>query len=295
MSFSNIEKLRGYSRIVRPMDGVVMGVGLILAMVLSGSVELGISFIFYVYVFLAGFFVTSHAMVVNDIIDIDIDRINEPQRVLPSGLLSQREAALYSIFLVVVGILFFYLIDAGGYDKIPYLWAYGLFHVILADIYNKWLKGTGLIGNIVVAESSYALFLAGDLFLNGRLTLIPQVIGITGFFASLSREIFKGIIDVEGDREHGVRTLAVILGPIKAKYVATVIFALTIPLLVLLFPYVDLIGTIGLIIAISLYLYTLYLTRNAEVRAVSRKIKTYILMGPLIISPFLIVDSLLPL
>jgi len=282
-------------RIIRPVDGIIMGIGLNVAMVLAGSLQQHIPFIFYVYVFLAGLLVSSHAMVVNDIVDLEIDKINEPDRVLPQGLLSKRQSWLYAIFLAVAGIFFFVLIDLGGYDTVPFVWLYGLFHVILADIYNYKLKATGLVGNIVVAESSYALFLAGDLFLNGHLTLIPEVVGVMAFCASLSREIFKGIVDQEGDAQHGVRTLAVVLGPKMAKYIASAIFSVCLILAIFVFSHLYLLGKIGLVLVCGIFLYILYLAKDAEIPAQSKKIKSYILLGPLLLSPFLILDQLLQL
>ena len=285
-------KIKGMWRITRPLDAFIMGIGLILSMVLSGSVVLGIPPIVYVTVFIGGFLVTGHAMVVNDIIDIEIDKINEPRRVLPSGVLSIPFAKIYAIFLALIGLLLFYFIDLGGYDRLPFLWVYVLFHVLLADLYNYKLKGTGFLGNIIVAESTYGLFLAGDLFLNGKLTLVPQIVGITAFCTSLAREIYKGIIDQKGDAEHNIRTVAVVFGPRFAKYLATSILAFCLLLLVYLFTHVYFIGQLGLLIVIILLFYILSLAPHADKPKQSRRIKSLILIGPLILAPFLIVDQL---
>jgi len=293
MSYSIPEKLQSLWTIIRPVNDFVMGIGLNVGMILAGSYELGLPFIFYIYALGAGFFLSAHAMVVNDIIDIEIDLINEPNRVLPKGIISRKTAAIYSIFLGILGVLFFALIDIAGFDKFPYLWLYGLAHLVIADLYNYKLKEMGFIGNLTVAWTGYALFFGADIFLNGHLTLIPQVIGVIAFCADLSREIYKGIIDQEGDREHNVKTIAVVLGPRKAKYIASAIFSVCILVSVYAFPQLLLLGKIGLLITNLLFVYILWLAKDAEDPQQTRKIKTYIMMGPLLVSPFLILDRIL--
>ena len=41
--------------------------------------------------FLTGFFISGAAMITNDYFDIEVDRINHPQRPLPSGIISVNE------------------------------------------------------------------------------------------------------------------------------------------------------------------------------------------------------------
>ena len=43
------------------------------------------------------------AMIHNDIIDLEIDKINAPQRPLPSNKISIRQATIYAIILFIVG------------------------------------------------------------------------------------------------------------------------------------------------------------------------------------------------
>lgn len=45
--------------------------------------------------FLLGFFLSSSQMIFNDYFDLEVDRINAPQRPLPSGLLSTREMVTF--------------------------------------------------------------------------------------------------------------------------------------------------------------------------------------------------------
>jgi geranylgeranylglycerol-phosphate geranylgeranyltransferase len=295
MDYSIMDQLNALFKIIRPPDGVVMGVGLVVGVAMAGGVEQDVPFLAYVLVFIGGFLVTSHAMIINDIIDIDIDRINEPNRVLPSGIISPEIAFVFSIILALTGILLFALLDVFSFVSYPLAWFFVLLHVLLADLYNLKLKKLGFIGNIVVAYTLYSLFLFSDLFINGHLTLLPQLVGIMGFTANLSREIFKGIIDVEGDREHNVSTIAVKLGKDRAKYIAFVLLLTSILVGVSTIFLVGLIGKVGMALVSFELIYTLYLSRNAEDRQISRRVKTYILIGPFLAAPFLVIDLLIPL
>lgn len=52
-----------------------------------------------------GFFLSSSAMVFNDIFDLEVDRVNAPKRPLPSGMLTKPEAIAWGLCLGVVGLI----------------------------------------------------------------------------------------------------------------------------------------------------------------------------------------------
>jgi len=45
-------------------------------------------------------------MVTNDIYDVEIDAINQPNRPIPKGLISVKNAKLFSVLLLVLGMFF---------------------------------------------------------------------------------------------------------------------------------------------------------------------------------------------
>ena len=55
---------------------------------------------------ISGMLIAAGANVINDLCDLDIDRINRPQRVLPSGRLTPAAARTFTIFLLACGIFF---------------------------------------------------------------------------------------------------------------------------------------------------------------------------------------------
>ncbi len=287
--------MRAYLSITRPVNDLVLGFGLIMSFIVAGSLDQNFPVLGYVYLIFAGCFVSAHAMVVNDIIDIEIDRINAPTRALPSGVMSVRNAKIYAAVLLAIGMLFFILIDISGYTELRLNWLWGLSHVILSDLYNFKLKKSGLLGNIIVAYMSWSMFIYADLFVNGYFTRVPLFFGMISFCISLSREVIKGVMDVEGDRKHGILTLAVRYGVKTARNTGVLLQIVVIILAGLILMDTGLIGRIGLAIFIAYFIYTLSVTVRAVTYGIARKSKTLGLYAPLLVMPFLVIDQVFKL
>lgn len=147
------------------------------------------------------------ATVVNDCVDIESDRINKPYRVLPSGRLSSQVAWVWGVTLGIAGIAAG--VSLGGTAAIvPALWA------VLAVAYSAFIKGMGLLADIVVSAMIASTILFGGMAVGeiGR-TIVPAFVV---FAFMLCREILKDVEDYEGDRTAGTRTVAVAWGPTRA-------------------------------------------------------------------------------
>lgn len=283
--------MKPYLLITRPVNDITLALGIIMSFIVSGSLNQNFPILGYVYLMIAGFFVSAHAMVVNDIIDIEIDKINSPTRALPSGAITIRNAKIYAAVLLAIGILFFAMIDISGYTEVRLNWLWGLSHVILSDLYNFKLKKSGLLGNIIVAYMSWAMFIYADLFVNGYFTKIPLFFGMISFCISLSREVIKGVMDVEGDKNHGILTLAVRYGVNTARNAGVILQILVIVLAGLIIMDTGLIGRIGLGIFLGYFIYTLSVTAKATTYNIAWKSKTLGLYAPLLIMPFMVLDQ----
>ncbi|MFW9830888.1 MAG: geranylgeranylglycerol-phosphate geranylgeranyltransferase [Candidatus Thorarchaeota archaeon] len=168
------------------------------------------------YIFLA-----AAGNVVNDIYDIDIDKVNRPERPLPSGQISLRQAKAWTIILILLSLLFSVL-------TIPYsfigFWtvAIAALFAVVGLLYAAKGKVMGILGNFTVAIS-----FAFGLFYGALVTyvFIPQVIFvyfITAASVLQGREVIKGIEDVEGDAFRDVQTIARRYGIQTAAYLAAV-------------------------------------------------------------------------
>jgi 4-hydroxybenzoate polyprenyltransferase len=152
--------------------------------------------------------------VVNDIYDIETDKINKPKdQIVGVSLSAVTSWKLYaSLSLVSIIVSFLYSNQ------------YAILNVcILAMLYLYaiQLKGLPLIGNIIIALCSSAVFAICILYTGkgGSLIVFQEqgfwfFIGyiIFAFLISLIRELIKDMQDLEGDRVAGLRTYPIVFG-----------------------------------------------------------------------------------
>ncbi len=139
----------------------------------------------------------------NDIRDLEADRVNRPDRPLPSGRVSVRAARL------VCGGLLGASYVLGALVSVRHLGALvGI--AFLLWLYNRRLKHLPLIGNVVVAGLvTVSLPFAR---LDTPLTPALWVAMVFAFVLNLIRELIKDAEDANGDAGVGSRTLAILAG-----------------------------------------------------------------------------------
>jgi geranylgeranylglycerol-phosphate geranylgeranyltransferase len=210
-----VSKLSGFVRLIRPLNCVVMSFGVVVGASLTGLSNL--YWLNLLYGALTAFTLTGAAMAVNDYYDFDIDKINEPKRPIPSGEVSMRAALLVTGVLTVVGFVFAYAISL-----YCLLFAMAAWAIMVA--YSTFGKRSGLAGNLLVSACVAAPFLYGSLvavnLVMGNILLFASM----AFLSNTGREVAKGIVDVQGDGAHNIKTLAVIFGERKAAFAAAAFF-----------------------------------------------------------------------
>jgi geranylgeranylglycerol-phosphate geranylgeranyltransferase len=149
--------------------------------------------------------------VINDYFDIEIDKINRPNRVLPKKLLSINEALVIYIVLAIIS-----LVISLYFSLDTFLFMAGL--TILIFLYSYLLKRIPLLGNLVVALvlGLVGFIYSGIIYRNIKAVIIPAVFA---FLINLIREMIKVIEDVKGDSSQGNITLALKYGIQNTKYV----------------------------------------------------------------------------
>lgn len=173
----------------------------------------------------------------NDILDVEIDKLNQPNRPLPRGDISLNNAKFLTAILMCFSL--FCLVYAGyisssiedGFEN----WAPSILIWLLAIFlltnyesssnYSLKLKDRGLPGNFAISLSvgMVILFGAAGVFEPTE----PRVLSLffIGITYNLAREIVKDIEDMEGDE--GRNTLAMRIGVEKARVLAWMILLLT--------------------------------------------------------------------
>jgi len=156
---------------------------------------------------------------VNDFFDEDIDRINRPNRPIPSGRVSYIVALIWGTLLMLSGIVLGFSLDLT-------LGIIALIVTLLLWLYSFWLKYTTLMGNFAVA------FCGGLAFIYGAVAVDNPIQGmypaLFAFLIHIAREIIKDIQDISGDRIQGAMTLPIATGRRTAQRTAAGVLMLLI-------------------------------------------------------------------
>jgi geranylgeranylglycerol-phosphate geranylgeranyltransferase len=219
------KKLTTIIQLFRPLNFLITFLSVIVAAVIclpGHTIELNI--------FLAALsasLVMASGNILNDIYDIEIDKINKPLRPLPSGKITIKEAyGLYLVFIIVSVVLSLLVNQA--------VLIIVLISILLLFLYSKYLKRILLIGNITVAFLTGLVFIFGGVVVeNPSAAIVPAVFA---FLINLIREIVKDMEDVEGDTKAGVITFPVKFGFQISKYVILLISLILI--LFTLYPFI---------------------------------------------------------
>jgi len=206
-----LKKILAVFRIIRPLNFIIIFLSITVAYVISNKGE-SLNLIIILAAF-AGSLAGAAGNVINDYYDIETDKINKPDRVLPSGDLTGKEA--FFLYLILI----FFSLDIA-------LWA-GVksFLVVIVStavifLYSYKLKRVPLLGNIIVSLMTGMAFVLGAIVAeNISGGIIPAVFALVINFI---REIVKDIEDMEGDLKNGIKTFPIISGTKKARNIATV-------------------------------------------------------------------------
>ncbi|MGD9131897.1 MAG: geranylgeranylglycerol-phosphate geranylgeranyltransferase [Candidatus Bathyarchaeota archaeon] len=210
-----IGKLTGLLRLTRPLNCLMMGFAVIVGASLVSTLSLTISLLLG---FVTSFSLTAASMTINDYYDRQIDAINEPNRPIPKGDVSPKEALIFAAALTTIGLV------AAFKTNLPSL-VVAVTALIISLAYITKGKKTGLPGNLLVSATVVIPFIYGGLTV-GQLETSTLLFVAIVFLSNTGREITKGIVDVEGDRSHNIKTIAVTYGE-RTAAAAAAIFTLS--------------------------------------------------------------------
>jgi len=211
-------KLRGFLRLMRPVNCLMMGFAVIVGVALAGQSYSSSSWHSLVYGFITGFMLTGASMAINDYYDREIDAINEPQRPIPSGAVKSQGALAFAFILTAIGFAASVLTSIFCFFVALIAW-------VVFVTYTTVGKRSGLPGNLLVSICVATPFIYGSVVAADAVQLNVLLFALMAFLSNTGREITKGIVDVKGDEARNVRTLAVRFGE-KSAAIAAVAFYL---------------------------------------------------------------------
>ncbi|MFX1465690.1 MAG: geranylgeranylglycerol-phosphate geranylgeranyltransferase [Promethearchaeota archaeon] len=223
-------EIKSFIEIMRPANCLMGGLTSIIGVMITRHFYIPLYsqstfFIILILSYLTYLFIAAAGNVINDVFDIEIDKINRPDRPIPSGAISLKQAKIYSIILWAIGIILSFLtvpISPAG------LWCpiIAVFFSIIGVVYAAKGKVMGVFGNFMVAISFSFGYIYGGV-ITGALnqiesSLVIIIFFLSSFFMLQSREIIKGMEDVEGDKIRQVETIAMVYGYKIAALSATI-------------------------------------------------------------------------
>jgi geranylgeranylglycerol-phosphate geranylgeranyltransferase len=212
-------KPSGFLRIIRPLNCLMMGFAVIVGASLVSALNFSINLLLG---FITSFALTGASMAINDYYDREIDAINEPNRPIPSGAVSPREALSFGAVLSIVGLVAAFMTSISCLIVAVIAWT-------IFVTYTTKGKRTGFPGNLLVSTCVVIPFIYGG-FVVENLTLSVILFASMVFLSITGREVAKGIVDVEGDRSQNVRTIALLYGERTAAVLSSILSVLAVSL-----------------------------------------------------------------
>ena len=163
----------------------------------------------------------------NQIYDLDIDRVNKPKRPLPSERLTIGEAWTFSVVTYAISLVLAWLVAPAGRHECFWLVAAAVVFTLLYSVPPFRTKRLGIWANITIAiPRGVLLKVAGWSSVKTIMGVEPWYIGgIFGLFL-LGATTTKDFADIEGDRRGGCRTLPIQYGVTRAAWMISPSFVI---------------------------------------------------------------------
>jgi 4-hydroxybenzoate polyprenyltransferase len=170
------------------------------------------------YLSLIVLLITAAGYIINDILDIETDKINKPTKLYVSKSISIKNAwRVYWAFTSIA--CFLSLLYATEF--IHFILFFGV--PILLYVYSKYLKKTPLLGNILISFlvilPIYTIYLFEFVPQKTTIPIFDRPINnailfyiFFAFITTLIRELIKDVEDIKGDYSRGMKTLPIIIG-----------------------------------------------------------------------------------
>ncbi|MCR5697000.1 MAG: geranylgeranylglycerol-phosphate geranylgeranyltransferase [Marinilabiliaceae bacterium] len=220
---------------------ILLRYGIILPQLANAGIEPALTTAQFILLVLATTALTASGNVINDYFDVNVDKINRPERVIVGNTLDRRTVLLIHVILTFLGVVCGFYIALRLHKEL-YAFVFIIVPVLLW-FYSSLFKKHFLIGNLVVAILTAATawivasteFAALVLHHGHNITsnaacetawLYCNVYACFAFLMNAIREIVKDMEDAEGDAACGCRTLPVEMGYGRSKSIVMLLSTL---------------------------------------------------------------------
>ncbi len=246
-----MKNITAYFEIIRPVNLFITFVTVLLAAIICSEDNFNRTIVLLAAMSAA--LSAASGNVINDYFDAAIDKINRPQRPIPSGKIPIRVASFYYLLLVAISLISAAFINIFAFVIV-------LFADNLLFIYSYKLKRIPIAGNAAVSFLTALAFIYGG-FVVGNINsaFIPAIFA---FLVNFIRELVKDIEDMNGDSMNGIITFPSKYGIKSTKHLITLITLILI--LFTVYPYFSEIYTIEflLIVLLTVNLMLIYVLKK---------------------------------
>lgn len=215
MEFLN--KVFAFIKITRPINVGITFIVVVVSILISQEHPTELNLI--IFASLSAALVTAGGNIINDIYDIEADKISHPDRVIVNNLLTKKQAFIeYNITILLS------IITGSKFTLIPFIII--IFTSIVLVTYSAYLKKIPLLGNLVISGLVGLAFIYGGFVANNPVSAI--VPAIFAFLINMIREIVKDIQDIDGDKKQNIITYPIKFGISSAKKIINLISVLLI-------------------------------------------------------------------
>lgn len=187
--------LKSFIKITRPVNFLITFLSVIVAAAICVEGEYQVYKIFLAA--LSASLTLSAGNIINDIKDIEADKVNHPERPLVAGNITIKQAKTEYALLTLIALLLSVFIN-------PPALVIAIAATVLLFLYSNNLKNIPILNNLIVSILTGLVFIYGGVAVNNPFAAI--VPAIFAFLINLIREVVKDIQDVEGDVKQGVIT-----------------------------------------------------------------------------------------
>ncbi len=235
-------KVRGIRRLFRPELSLAAGICALTGQILAVDGLPGLRNA--ALAFGCVFCLSATALILNDLFDYEVDKINAPERPLPSGDVTPADVIALTALTSLIGLLCALALNLAAFGVALGLWGIGF-------VYNWRAKQAGLIGNLMVSASVGMTFAFGAISVNAPWNVFVWAFSLMAFFLDLGEEIAGDVMDMEGDKQRGSRSIALLKG--RAFALRLTLFIWVVAILSGFLPFIS--GLPGTDYVITLVLY----------------------------------------
>ncbi len=168
--------------------------------------------------FLTALFLEASTFALNDYVDLEIDRRNQrTDRPLVRGDLKPGAALAAFYILFPLGVIVSFFVNM-------LCFAIALVTGLFSIVYDIRLKRTKVVGNFYIAYIMAVPFLFGAAAVSPSISYVVWLLAAIAFLAGAGREVMKDVMDLEGDKSQGVKSLPLYIGARGACRVAAAFY-----------------------------------------------------------------------